>query len=235
MKTIKAAVLSGATLLGLLCAGSIVSAQDSKPVDRVQLKDGRMLKVQGGETADLDKEVSLPNHIKVMTNGTFQVKGGKVRELKEGQSLGVDGMLTSPDGSIVPVFDHVIMKNGRPMITKDGHTTPVTGLTALGDGRQIAPDGFVVARNGARTRLLDGQLFKLDGSSVAAKDTITLSNGKVSVQKDGSLLQVPAGRSLMMNDGTKVFGDGTVLFPDGTQKKLAEGEIVAVEGVVRKN
>jgi hypothetical protein len=38
----------------------------------------------------------------------------------------------------------------------------------------------------------------------------------------------------MMNDGTKVFGDGTVIMKDGTSRKLAEGEVLTVEGVVTR-
>jgi len=82
--------------------------------------------------------------------------------------------------------------------------------------------------------LLDGQFFRLDGRSITAKDSIALNNGKVTVQKDGSLLTVARGRSLMMNDGTKVMGDGTVIMKDGTPRKLAEGETITVEGVVTR-
>jgi len=54
------------------------------------------------------------------------------------------------------------------------------------------------------------------------------------VQKDGSVLTLDPGRSIMMNDGTKVTSDGTVIMSDGRTISLAEGQIVTVEGVVRK-
>jgi hypothetical protein len=54
------------------------------------------------------------------------------------------------------------------------------------------------------------------------------------VQKDGSSLTLALGRSLVMNDGTKVMGDGTVIMSDGRTLSLTEGQIVTVEGVVRK-
>jgi hypothetical protein len=37
-----------------------------------------------------------------------------------------------------------------------------------------------------------------------------------------------------MNDGTKVLGDGTVIRFSGEQSKLSEGQILIIEGVVRK-
>ncbi len=190
--------------------------------------------VQGGQTFDMEQEVRLPHSITVMTNGTFKVKEGRERKLREGQVLGSDGMLISPDGSIVPVFDNILEKGGRPLITKDGVTTPLQQDYSFPDGRRIGTDGFVTLANGTRLQLLDGQMFTLDGKAIPSKDTITLRKGKVWVQKDGSLFEVPPGRSLMMNDGTKVLGEGTVIMSDGTEKKLVEEEILTVQGVVRK-
>lgn len=223
----------GIALLGTVGIGTLSTAQDPVPVQRVTMKDGQMYALTGGSMALMKAEVELPQALRVMTNGTYTVKGGKVRSFKEGQSLGADGMLTSPDGSIVPVFDHVVMRAGQPRIMRDGNLSALSSAVTLADGTRITPDGFV-EKQGRRLRLLDGQIFRLDGTKVPAKDTITLRNGKVTVQKDGSLLHVAPGRSLMMNDGTKVFGDGTVVLKDGTRKQLAEGEILTVEGVVTR-
>ncbi len=204
-------------------------------VERVPLLDGQMRVVQGGATNLMEKEISLPHDIKVMTNATFQVNGGKERKLLEGQTLGTDGMLTSPNGSVEPVTDHVAIKRGRAIVVQDGESSPVQGEYLLGDGSRVTADAFLIRPARARVQLLDGQILRLDGKGLPALDTVTLSGGKVRVQKDGSQFEVPANRSLMMNDGTKVFGNGRVVMKDGTVKQLADGEILEVEGVVRKN
>jgi hypothetical protein len=222
------------TLSSLVLAGPVLLAQQAA-VERVMLQEGKMMVVQGGATNLLEKEISLPNEIKVMTNATFQVNGGKERKLSEGQVLGADGMLTSPNGSVEPVTDHVAIKKGRAILIRDGESSPIGGEFALGNGTRVTGDAYLIRPNGARIQLLDGQILRLEGQAIPARDTVTLIEGKVRVQKDGSQFDVPAGRSLMMNDGTKVFGDGKVVMKDGTVKQLAEGQILEVEGVVRKN
>jgi hypothetical protein len=91
-----------------------------------------------------------------------------------------------------------------------------------------------VSRDGKTTRILDGQIFKLDGSALPAKDSATLKDGKVVVQKDGSLLPVQPRQSIMMSDGTKVFGDGSVIMKDGKKVTLSEGQTLVLDGVVRR-
>jgi len=132
----------------------------------------------------------------------------------------------------MPVADHVLMKNGHAVLVKDGESSALTQAMTLGNQTRIEPDGMVRTPDGRSLRLLDGQMYKLDGSPVPTKDTISLKNGKVMVQKDGSAFDVPSGRSLMMNDGTKVFGDGKVIMKDGSRVTLAEGQIIVVTGVV---
>ncbi|MBI5383641.1 MAG: hypothetical protein HZA90_03040 [Verrucomicrobia bacterium] len=221
-----------AALCGLL---SPLAAADLPPasIEKVMLKEGRLLVVQAGNTRPADAEVVLPQDIRVATNASFRVKDGKPRPLSEGQVLGADGMLTSPDGSVVPVVDHVAVRSGQVTLTKDGESAAVSADVPLGDGSKITRDGYHVAAAGSRVKLLDGQMFKLDGQPIASADTVTLRGGAVRVQKDGSQFAVARGRSLMMNDGTKVFGDGYVVFRDGRTQRLSEGEILTVQGVTR--
>jgi hypothetical protein len=216
----------------LLLAGAGAQTASSPPVERVLKKEGKMLVAQNGQNTEMKEGILLPDDIKVMTNGTFRVQGGKVRTLEEGQSISSDGWLASPDGSLMPVADHVLMKNGHAVLVKDGESSALTQAMTLGNQTRIEPDGMVRTPDGRSLRLLDGQMYKLDGSPVPTKDTISLKNGKVMVQKDGSAFDVPSGRSLMMNDGTKVFGDGKVIMKDGSRVTLAEGQIIVVTGVV---
>ena len=219
-------------LCWLLLGGAGAQAASSPPVERVLKKEAKMLVAQNGQNTEMKEQILLPNDIKVMTNGTFRVQGGKERTLAEGQSISSDGWLASPDGSLMPVVDHILMKNGHALLVKDGESSALTQAMTLGNQTRIEPDGSVQTPDGRLLRLLDGQMYKLDGSLIQTKDTISLKNGKVMVQKDGSAFDVPSGRSLMMNDGTKVFGDGTVVMKDGSRVTLAEGQIIVVTGVV---
>ena len=96
--------------------------------------------------------------------------------------------------------------------------------------REILRAGFASGALPAQ-RLLDGQLLKLDGEALATKDSIQLRQGKVIVHKDGAPLTLSAAQTVMMSDGTKVFGNGSMLKADGTRLTLKEGEIVPVTGV----
>ncbi len=210
-----------------------VSSSGAEKVDSVTRKGGELFVVQAGRSEPLTHEIDLPYDIKVMTNGFYTVKGGKPRELQEGQRLGADGMLTSPDGRIVPVMDHITVKDGKVWVVKDGESQVLEQPRTLPNGTRVSPDGTVRTANGRFHRLIDGQLFALDGELIPAKDTIKLQDGKVLVQKDGAQFEIGARESIMMNDGTKVLGDGTVIRKDGTQLKLTEGQIVTVQGVVK--
>jgi hypothetical protein len=116
---------------------------------------------------------------------------------------------------------------------KDGVATEVTGLLQLSDGSSIVPEGVITPHGGAPRRLLDGEIFKLNGGSVPARDTITMKNGKVIVQKDGSQFTVEPSRSVTMNDGTKVLSDGKIIKFNGDDLTLSEGQIYTLEGVVK--
>jgi hypothetical protein len=234
MKITSIILLGGFAVAGLLQAAPSPAPPALASGESVLRKDGQVMLVRGGKATLLEDEVTVAGDVKMMTNGFFTVKGGKERELKEGQSLSVDGTLTSADGTVMPVWDHVAMKNGRITVVRDGEGALLEQAMTLPDGSTLLPDGLITRGVGGQDRLLDGQLLRLDGTPLAAKDTITKRDNKVIVQKDGSILTLAPGRSIMMNDGTKVTSDGTVLMSDGRTISLAEGQIVTVEGVVRK-
>ena len=76
----------------------------------------------------------------------------------------------------------------------------------------------------------DGQLFRLDGTAVAAKDTVTLKNGRVVVQKDGHMITLQPVQIMGMSDGTRVRGTGIVEKHDGTNIQLSEGQTILIDG-----
>jgi hypothetical protein len=219
----------------VLCAGSrAAESTDLAGADRVVFRGGKLLVFKGGESRALEQELKFPGGVTVLTNGTFAVKEGRPRAFKEGQTLSKDGRLLHADGSIETVFDHVAMRRGATFVVKDGESAPVRGEYRLGDGTRVRADGFVFFPDGRQRYLLDGEVLRLEGGAVAAVDTVTLKNGKVIMQKDGSMLTLERGRTMMMSEGTKVFGEGYLIKRDGTRVDLAEGQIILLEGVVRR-
>jgi hypothetical protein len=198
-------------------------------VERVVNQDGKMHAQVGGVLQPMKAAVAFPGSIVVNTNGAFKVGGGKERKLEKGQAITADGMLHNPDGSIGPVFDHYISRGGRVYVVKDGAApAPMTQNVTFPDGSSLTSDGFY--RSGARlSRLIDGQTLRVDGNVIPAVDSVTLKNGKVTVQKDGALF--PVTTSLTMNDGSRVFANGTIVSFDGkTTTKLAEGQTITLPG-----
>lgn len=194
------------------------------------MKDGKAFSVRGQELEVLKKVLKLPFDVEVYTNGTFKVAGGKERELHEGQILRRDGWILNTDGSIEPVFDHVTQETGQLLVVRDGEPASIGEEMTFPNGLTIFPDGWCNYPSGAHARLADGQLFGLDGGAVPAKDTATLIDGVVVVQKDGMMISLNPVNIMGMNDSTKVYGTGFIQSPDGTMFPLEEGQTVFIEG-----
>jgi hypothetical protein len=204
-------------------------------IERVQFKDGQVFAWPGGLILEAPNEITLPFDIVIQTNGMFTVKGGKTRLLQDGDVLGADGMLIKPDGSITPVMDHVTLNRGHVLVLKDGEPIEARDVVQLGDGTTVSPDRRITPRAGSPRWLMDGELFRLEGSTLPARDTITVQNGRVMVQKDGAMLVLDPARSITMNDGTKVLGDGTIIkFLSGERAAISEGEIIVIDGVITR-
>jgi hypothetical protein len=230
MKTIAVSVALGSAILcGVLMAAPLVSA------DKVQFQKGKVLVMQNNALTEAKQEVALPFDILVNTNGAYTVAGGKPRQLQEGEVLDRSGMLLKSDGTLAPVMDHVAMNRGRVVVVRDGDAGEVKDTVKLGDGSTISADAYLTPANGTRRRLLDGEIFFLKGGALPSRDTVSMKDGRVMVQKDGSPLVIQGSRTITMNDGTKVFGDGTVVKFNGETTKLREGETIVLEGVQRRS
>jgi hypothetical protein len=213
---------------------NLQAASAPETVSTVSFKQGKVLTMKDGKANEPTNEVLVANLALVQTNGTYTVNKGKERQLTEGQVIGADGMLTSPDGSVVPIVDHLFVKGGRVQVVKDGVGTPVAGEFALPDGSKVTADASLRARDGRLTRLLDGQILKLDGTALPVTDTASLQGGKVVLYKDGARLEMRRGQFMAMSDGSRVSGDGYVQKPDGSRVTLREGEIVKLDGATLK-
>ena len=212
-----------------LVTTSIVA--DETKAESVLFKASRIAARADGKEFQPTNTVLLANDVRVGTNGSFTVGAGKKRQLREGQGIDTSGMLASPDGTLVPVIDHLVMLKGMLNLIKDGESQVLSREYKLADGSVIGSDGTVRGADGRLRRLLDGQIFKLDGSAIGTADTVTRIKGEIVLQKDGGRVTLRPAQTIMMSDGTKVSGNGTVTKPDGTRVTIKEGEIVRIEGV----
>jgi ribosomal protein L21 len=214
----------------LVLLSSAPAAQTPPAPDAVTVKGGKVFAAAGREMTPLTNSLALNPEITVLTNATFTVGSGTARPLAEGQMLSNDGRLMSPNGKLELVYDHVTTELGQVIVVRDGKRSPVNAPLTLPGGTVVQPDGWVTPSGGKRSRLLDGQVLRLDGKQSETEDTITLRRGEVVVQKDGARLTVARSSTMVMSDGTKVYGNGRVVYRDGREEKLTEGQIIVVEG-----
>jgi hypothetical protein len=220
-----------AGLVAILGTASLqVRADDT--ADAATVKSNLVYSVQGDHLVALTENLKFPSDIEVNTNGYFQIAHGKKRALQEGQLLRNDGWLLNSDGSIEPVFDHLAMQSGKVILVRDGQTETLMKPVTFPNKLSVNPDGSCAYPDGSHTRLMDGQLFRLDGTPIIAKDTITFKNGRVVVQKQGSLIPLTPVQVMGMNDGTRVYGDGSIEQNGGARTKLRDGETILVDGVI---
>ncbi len=173
----------------------------------------------------------MPGGITVFTNAAFRVGAGKQRALKEGQMLRDDGFLLNPDGTTEPVCDHLVLQKSTVVVFKDGSAVPLGSSLSLPDGTVIEPDG-TYSRPNRRSRLVDGQMLKLDGTPLPGLDTISFRNGKVVVYKGAASITLSSANQILgMFDGTRVNAQGLVTFADGRTRQLAEGQTITVPGI----
>ena len=213
----------------------VLRAQDSAAAhhsDGATIKQGKPYSIQGSDLELITNKLELPFDIVVTTNGNFTVGKGKERALSEGQILKSDGWLLSPDGSTEPVFDHVAMSGGKVVLVRDGDSQILTDPMTFPNGLNIGPDGNCAYPDGAHARLMEGQMFLLDGTSIVSKDTISMKAGKVVVQKEGKLIYLSPVQIMGMNDGTSVRGDGLIQKRDGSQSWLVEGQTIVIPGAL---
>ena len=61
--------------------------------DCCMMKDGKMMLMKDGKTMPMDKDMTMKNGTKCMTNGECVMKDGKKMKMKEGQCMDMDGKL----------------------------------------------------------------------------------------------------------------------------------------------
>ena len=208
-----------------------LQAQIDTSQDGVTVKNQEAYRVQGGQMSELTENVKFAHDIEVSTNGTFKVADGKERSIDEGQILRSDGWLLNSDGSLWPAFDYVAQKAGKVVVVRDGQAKPLDNTMNFPNGMSISADGWCTYPDNRRSRMLDGQMFQLDGTPIQGRDTVTFRNGQVVVQKDGALITLSPPKTMGLNDGSKVESDGSIVQRDGSKTQLKEGQTVIVPGL----
>jgi hypothetical protein len=222
-------------LLCLFCGLAAPALFAQSADDGVTAKVDKVYNIQGGKLTEIMQPETLPFDVWVNTNCYFKVGDGKERKLGDGQIIRRDGWLVSPDGSVEPVVDHVMMKAGKVIVVRDGEAKPLAEQMTFPNNLIVNPDGMCTYTDSSRSRLQDGQLFQMDGTSIPARDTATLKNGRLVLQRGGTLISLNPSQIMGMNDGSRVHGDGQIEWPDKTMTKMVEGQTVLFQGVPAKH
>lgn len=91
------ALLGSFLLLFVFLSANISFAQtksDSKMMkDCCMMKDGKMMQMKDGKMIPMEKDMTMKNGTKCMTNGECMMKDGKKMMMKEGECMDMNGML----------------------------------------------------------------------------------------------------------------------------------------------
>jgi len=80
---------------------SAVETKKEKTVkDHVMMMDGKMMVVKDGKSMAMDKEMTMGNGCKVMTNGKVVMKDGKEMMMKEGEMMSMDGKMMKGERTV---------------------------------------------------------------------------------------------------------------------------------------
>ena len=224
--------LIAVVFLAVVIAAPGVRAQET--IRHVKLTEGVVYGFGSAGPVALLEKVTFEHGIVVFTNGVFRVKEGRERKLEEGQILDKKGMLKRPNGSLSPVFDHITYRGGNVIELRDGTEQALEKPVTLANGTVVYPDATMRLAGRGKTRMIEGEIITIDGGRLPTSDTITLWKGQVKVQKNGAQIDVRPRGSIVMEDGTRVYGDGRVVHPNGDTSRLREGQIIEVPGVGRR-
>jgi hypothetical protein len=218
-------------LLGLAGLQPLSFAQEIRTMDYVALKDGKVVVFQKGEPKVLDHDLTLTPELTVLTNGNLHITGTKDVPLPPGRKLTLDGFWLGEDGMLASFGPHYIVKDRVLYFVREGQYQPVDQEVIFANGLHLRPDGTVLTPDQRVIRLQDGQGLTAAGTNLAALDHIMMINSKLVLQKDGSLISLPAG-VMGMSDGTKVTPEGEVTPPGGAPFLLKNGQRVTVPGPI---
>lgn len=217
-------------LLALAVAQAVTGAQGLTDMSHVVLRGRQVFVVTNDHPVLLQRELTLTPDLTVATNGVVRITGGGERQLPEGRKVSLDGFWMNDDGVLAYFKPHYTVRDGRMCYVEDGVFAPLTEAVTFNNGLTLRPDGTVVTPSRREIRLQDGHTLSANGEPLQALDHVQIRQGKLVLQKDGSLVPLPPGRTIGMSDGTKVQASGLITRRSGEQFTLAEGQRLTVEG-----
>ncbi len=98
MKTKKMITAMFASILMLAVSATTTFAQTKSDSlmnmkDCCMMKDGKMMHVKNGKAMPMEKDMTMKNGTKCMTNGECVMKDGKKMKMKEGECMDMDGTM----------------------------------------------------------------------------------------------------------------------------------------------
>lgn len=98
MKNKKMIAVMFASMLMLVCFTASNSFAQTKPSsakmkDCCMMKDGKMMQMKDGKMMPMDKDMTMKNGAKCMTNGECIMKDGKKMKMKEGDCMDMSGKM----------------------------------------------------------------------------------------------------------------------------------------------
>jgi len=187
--------------LSLVCSGAMLTSSfaqttantnDSNATQTVlggSARDGFTLRgtevvmTRAGITTKVDRDMILPNGLRVKADGNVTLRDGSATALRPNQLLTFDGtfqdVLLTPQGVAplssvesgpapkaavgVAARDGVYVSGTEAFITRNGVTEKVTSDIRLPNGATVKPSGIVELGNGNRITLRSTQMLDLNG------------------------------------------------------------------------
>jgi len=225
--------ISSGILMVLLCAAGkacLLHAHALKTMDYVTMKDGRVYLIENNESAFLEQPLKLTPQLTVLTNGTIKIAGDGEEELNENRRVTLDGFWLNDDGTLVSFQPHYMIKDRVLYFVKSGVFKRVDQDVTFGNGIVLRTDGALLIPDGRLIRLQDGQMLTVTGQTIPALDQVMMIDGKLVLQKDGSIIPLPVRSTIGMSDGTTVTGNGLITRPTGEQFMLDQGQRLTLDG-----
>jgi hypothetical protein len=148
--------------------------------DGFTLRGTEVVLSRGGMTAKVDRDMHLPNGLRVLANGNIIMRDGSTTSLRPNQLLTLEGNLEdvvlTPQGvapvssvdtgqsSTVSVLREGFAVSGNEVfMTRNGITEKVKSEVRLPNGALVKPNGTVVLGSGNTVVLRKDQVLDLNG------------------------------------------------------------------------
>jgi hypothetical protein len=142
----------------------------------------------------------------------------------------LDGFWLGQDGTLIYFKPHYLLKARTLLMVKSGLFDRVGRDVTFRNGSVLRTDGTLLTAYQRVIRLQDGQMLGLNGEAIPALDHVMMVDGRLVLQKDGSIIPLPPVSLIGMSEGTRVTGTGIIIKPNGEQITLADGQRLTLEG-----